>query len=423
MSLRIAWVCVLMLASRIVIGAEAQPQPPPAPTGIMRWLNPSTAPFIPVPEVDLDPYAGTTLGLIGVLLVTNEKSEIRQIIAPDVIHNPNFGWGVRGRIFAFPSDNTQWSIVGGAKQRIESEFDAEYAAGLRRLDPWSVNFSAVYDRSGSPRFFGIGNESPLSNQTNYTDEQRFVQLTFGRNFNPEWQLAYTFRARSVEILPGKLPGQVSIEEVFPATVLRADVREIVNRLTLQYDSRDNFTTPTRGMRWLLYFGGSSTAQMFAGDLYTETGLDGRYYMPLGEGGTLVAHTALRYMPRTSHTREIPFWALSGIGGDRAIDGGDQPLRSFGPRRYVDRDSFSASLEYRWHMTSFNAFSTRLTLELAPFVDSGRVYASSSTDPFSHLHWSAGAGVRAIASPFVVGYVDVGHGSEGTVVFSGINYPF
>src|SRR6516164_5148146 len=171
MSLRIAWVCVLMLASRIVIGAEAQPQPPPAPTGIMRWLNPSTAPFIPVPEVDLDPYAGTTLG----------------------------------RIFAFPSDNTQWSIVGGAKQRIESEFDAEYAAGLRRLDPWSVNFSAVYDRSGSPRFFGIGNESPLSNQTNYTDEQRFVQLTFGRNFNPEWQLAYTFRARSVEILPGKLP--------------------------------------------------------------------------------------------------------------------------------------------------------------------------------------------------------------------------
>jgi len=29
----------------------------------------------------------------------------------------------------------------------------------------------------------------------------------------------------------------------------------------------------------------------------------------------------------------------------------------------------------------------------------------------------------LAAPFVVGYVDVGYGGEGAVVFSGLDYPF
>jgi hypothetical protein len=32
-------------------------------------------------------------------------------------------------------------------------------------------------------------------------------------------------------------------------------------------------------------------------------------------------------------------------------------------------------------------------------------------------------MRALARPFVVGYLDIGKGSEGLVAFSGINYPF
>jgi len=423
MKLRYSLAFVLVLAcARAAADPGPDSEPSPA-TGLARWLNPATAPFIPVPEIDLDPYSGTTLGVIGVLLLTNEDHEIRKIVAPDIIHNPNFGSGIRGRIFAYPSDNTQWSIVGGAKERIESEFDAEYAAGLLRQDPWSFSASAVYDRSGSPRFFGVGNNTPLSDQTNYIYEQRFVAMTLGRNFNPQWQLGYTAKARSVDILPGRLPGIVSIQELFPTVVVRAERREILNRLFVAYDTRDDRNVPTRGTRWLLYVGAASSAHLVQGDLYSEAGIDGRYLLPLGSNSTLVMHTALRYMPHTAHTRDIPFWALSSIGGDRSIDGGEQPLRGFGAARFCDRNSFSASLEYRRRITSFDAFSTRVALELAPFVDSGRVFSSAGANPLSRLHVVEGAGIRAIASPFVVGYLDVGHGSEGTVVFTGINYPF
>jgi hypothetical protein len=35
----------------------------------------------------------------------------------------------------------------------------------------------------------------------------------------------------------------------------------------------------------------------------------------------------------------------------------------------------------------------------------------------------GVGIRGIARPSVVGYVDMGYGTEGLAIFTGINYPF
>ena len=73
--------------------------------------------------------------------------------------------------------------------------------------------------------------------------------------------------------------------------------------------------------------------------------------------------------------------------------------------------------------SRRAASTFVDIEVAPFVDVGRVYARSSTNPLSDLHHIYGVGFRGIARPFVVGYVDIGYGSEGVAAFTGLNYPF
>jgi hypothetical protein len=78
---------------------------------------------------------------------------------------------------------------------------------------------------------------------------------------------------------------------------------------------------------------------------------------------------------------------------------------------------------RQRVATINAVSSQVELELTPFVDVGRVFARTSTFPLSQLHSVAGIGVRGIARPFVVGYVDFGYGNEGLAVFTGINYPF
>jgi hypothetical protein len=52
-----------------------------------------------------------------------------------------------------------------------------------------------------------------------------------------------------------------------------------------------------------------------------------------------------------------------------------------------------------------------------------VFHDIGDNPLKSLQTTGGIGFRAVASPFIVGYVDIGYGSEGAAVFSGIRYPF
>ena len=411
--LGMAALCVAGLVASGAAGAAL-------PSWIGRWLDPATAPFIPVPEIDVDPNSGTTLGLIPTWLVTDDKSQIRKIIAPDVIHNPNFGWGARGRIFAYPSQDTQWSLVAGAKQRVESEFDFEYEAGRLRDTRWSFDASVVYDRNGTPRFYGIGNQSPVIDETNYTDQQKYVQTTLGWNVTHAWQIGWTLRAREVAIQPGSLARIASIQTRFAGLLGIGVNHEVLNRVEITYDTRNDATMPTRGGAYAIFGGVASREGIFNATLYSVAGFDGRQFWHAGREATIAAHVALRYMPGTSN---VPFWSLSSIGGDRSILGEAQPLRGFGTGRFYGRNSFSSSLEYRRRVLSLNAMSTHIDVELTPFIDVGEVFAHSRGSPVAHLHKVGGLGFRGLAPPFVVGYVDIGYGSEGAAVFTGINYPF
>src|SRR5262249_3425835 len=160
----------------------------------------------------------------------------------------------RMRVFGFPSADTQWSVVGGLKERVEREFDAQYAAGQTRISPYSWSVQAIYDRSGVPRFYGIGNHSLAENQTSYLDDQARLDVRVGRNFNPHLQLAYLARARYVDVLPGVLPTVPSIETRFPGLPGLGAGHELQHRLILTYDTRDAAIIPGSGARYLLYGG-------------------------------------------------------------------------------------------------------------------------------------------------------------------------
>jgi Omp85 superfamily domain len=396
------------------------PPPSQAPQWISRWFNPATAPFIPVPEIGVDPNSGTTLGLIPTWVHSDDNHEIDRIIAPDVLYNPYFGFGVHGRIYGYSSADEQWSVVTGIKERVERDFDAEYQVGRSRLDAWSFTTSIIYDRSGVPRFYGIGNESPQSNETNYTNQQELFQIQAGRNLNHAWQLLYTGRFLDVDVLPGTLSGVASIQTRFGRVLGIGTNKQALNRLSLVYDTRDDLTIPTRGMQLIAYGGVASRNGLVDDSMYSEVGGDGRAFWPLAPNSILAGHVAIRYLP-TAHA--VPFWALSDIGGGQSVVGGEQPLRGFGEGRFYDRDSFSSSVEYRRKVLSFDASTTSIDVELTPFIDVGRVFARTSTNPLSDLHRVYGVGFRGIAKPFVVGYVDIGYGSEGVAAFTGLNYPF
>jgi hypothetical protein len=398
--------------------------PPPPPRPVLtehHWYDVlAKLPFLPIPEIAQDPDSGTTVGILPVWLITDEEQRIRRIIAPDVLYNPNFGAGFHGRIFDYPSEDRQWSLEGGLKQRVEREFDAEYTLGRLRSSRWSFNGSLIYDVNGSPRFFGVGNDTPQRNETNFTNRQGLIQAQIGYNFSHAWQLLYTARFRVVDILPGTLDKIASIEERFPNVPGLGTNYEQLSRLSIIYDTRDNLTAPRRGMAWVAYGGVAAHRGLLNNSLYSEAGIDGRVFWPINAQTILASHVSLRYLP--SYSRRLPFWALSSIGGGEAVVGGVQPLRGYGEGRFYDRNAFSATAELRRTVFEFDAIS-HVEVEVAPFVDVGDVFHHASSFPIKALHKVAGVGFRAIARPSVVGYVDVGYGSDGAAVFTGINYPF
>jgi outer membrane translocation and assembly module TamA len=198
-----------------------------------------------------------------------------------------------------------------------------------------------------------------------------------------------------------------------------DEHELLHRLLLTYDTRDSLMVPTQGTL-AVFHASIADRHLLSSVSYSSFGFDIRHYKPLAQDTTLVAHVAARYTPQR---KSLPFWVLSRLGGDRSIAGERQALRGYGEDRYIDNHLFAANLELRHRFVTLNLFSTRVALEVAPFLDTGQVFRQWDENPLSRLHWAGGVGFRAIAKPQVVGYVDAGYGEEGLAVFSGIDYPF
>lgn len=394
------------------------PPPPKPPAATFRWYDPLTWPFIPIPEIMTDPDSGTTVGVLPTWLITNEHHQIDEIIAPDVQYNQYFGWGAHARILEYPSQDVQWSAVAGANQRVQRKIDLELLKGRQRKHRWTYAASVIYNRDGTPRYYGLGNHSLETAQTNYTSNQKLGQAQLGLNFTTRLQLSYTLQWQQVQILPGTLPRMPSIETLFGPGILAAN-HELLHQLAAVYDSRNDVTIPTRGMRWIAY-GGIATSSLTGTTLYSEAGVDGSGYRRLSSTTVLAAHVALRYMPSEAHAA---FWELSSLGGGASVPGGVQPLRGFGQGRFTDRNLFSATLEVRRRVVNLPIFNTNIALEVTPFVDVGRVFHDLGASPIEELHQVYGIGFRGVAAPFIVGFVDIGYGSEGPAVFTGVNYPF
>ena len=205
-------------------------------------------------------------------------------------------------------------MVAGAKQRVESEFDYEYQTGRLRNTPLSFDVSVVYDRSGTPRFYGIGNNSPEYDVTNYTLQQKYVQTTVGWNLSHVLQIAYTLRVRDVEVQPGTLAGIESLQGRFGAILGVGTNHETLNRHqdhlrhARRYRSFRRAAVSTCSSAALPRRTAYSTPRCTA-----STGVDARQLWSPAPGNVIVAHMALRYMPGAT---DVPFWSLSNIGGEQ-----------------------------------------------------------------------------------------------------------
>jgi hypothetical protein len=384
-------------------------------------FNPSDWPFtlIPIPEVATDPNGGVTFGALFAVLFKDQQNQISEIFAPDINDNTDLGPGGAVRFFSYPSQNTEWYALAEAHENIQRQVDVNFSTGRNHEDWWSFDGRIFFERDPTERFFGVGNDSRLGGESNYTTEQVYVRAAFGWNLSKNFQIALVERPRYVRILTGAFNSIPQTTSFYPNVKGVGGGTEIYNELRATYDTRDSIDIPRQGGLALVY-GGLTDRRFLSSASYNKFGADVRHYWTLWSRLTIAAHGYLQYTPAGAET---PFWSMARLGGEENFLYDQMTLRGYGSGRFVDDNEFATNVEFRTRVFDADLFGTHGIAEIAPFAEAGRVFRGMSENPLTDLHPVGGVGFRAIAEPFVVGYVDVGYGGEGAAVFSGINYPF
>jgi outer membrane protein assembly factor BamA len=185
-----------------------------------------------------------------------------------------------------------------------------------------------------------------------------------------------------------------------------------HRFAFSYDSRNARETPTQGRFGQIFL---EVAERAIGSeaSFVRYGIEGRLLQPLFDERLV---TAVRALFERVDGSELPFFELSSVGGD-------ETLRGFGANRFLDEGRFLLNVEERIKVYTITYGNVRTDIELALFGEIGRVFHTYNDLGSGKVQAVWGGGVRFVAASQIVAKIDVGVGSEGVAIFTGLDYPF
>jgi len=190
-------------------------------------------------------------------------------------------------------------------------------------------------------FYGIGNDTPVDDSEEFTDEGAGLNLDYLRTLRGPWRAG-----------AGLMFGTSSITGVEPGDMLDGDAiagssggQVLGAGLIGHYDSRDRVGYPTRGTFGQLAW--RQHGELLGADFnFNQTTVDLRQYIPLGASRVI----AVRGLGIASGG-DVPFQLLPALGGD-------QLLRGYFGGRFRERQLLAAQAEYRsrvWKRLGLAAF--------------------------------------------------------------------
>ncbi len=184
------------------------------------------------------------------------------------------------------------------------------------------------------------------------------------------------------------------------------------KLGLAFDSRDYEPDPNAGLFADLTTEISSRALGSSFD-YARVTLAPRAFVSPAPGLTdLVLAGRLVYSVQTDG---VPFFAMNDLAFtdmDRQGLGGLWTMRGYKQDRFVGPVAALANVELRWTMPGTLKFlEQELAVQIAPFVDTGRVFDRVTDFSFARWRWGEGVGVHLLWNKATVIVVDYGVSSE------------
>jgi hypothetical protein len=253
-------------------------------------------------------------GLLGVVLMSNEETKsVSSIVAPDVRYNDSFGIYPMFRYFGYPDPNTRFSIFAGKATKEGEKAEAEYS-GHDMFGGWlDLRGHALHEGDPFERFYGIGNNTPSANETNFGSTINGGSVSGGFNFYGPWQVSLAARLSQERIGRGGVNSLPQLRDPSSgfSTVNGADGGTVVGtRFGLTCDTRDRQDIPTEGV-----FAGAAIEPvdkaLGSSGSYVKYGLEAKGFVPLRQDKRVIValHSALDLARRGDGPR---FDAMSSV---------------------------------------------------------------------------------------------------------------
>jgi len=369
--------------------------------------------FIPLPAFSYNRNENYWIGALMPILKANPQGELQDIFAPQYLHNRFVGESVSLNYYGYRSDTAQYSVIASYATKIEREVGLKYkdvgAGGGRYILAGEVSWF----KNAFRRFFGLGNQAPERQESNYTSRETVVNLTAGINLTQDLALMLSERYHDVRVEQGVVSSLPQTKQAFQGITGIGGAQILGHKLSIRYDTRDQQLIPSRGT----YATGSVE---FNQNLQHEE--ENQWWRVTADGRRLIPHGGDRFV----FVGHVLIDAVTGPGVpfyEEPTLGGENTLRAFGQSRFVDETLALVNFEERIRIKEQKMFDYTLDLEVAPFLDIGRVMHRLSTHDLKTPQVNPGIGLRLMARPHVVGRLDLAYGKDGTNVFVGLDYPF
>ena len=269
-----------------------------------------------------------------------------------------------------------------------------------RLDGLILYTSLRYRHQPRDAFFGLGQDTRPEDRTSFLYQDASYELVTGWQFTR--RLVATARLGYVQVFTTDgededFPpiGALYDDQAAPGLALPQPDFYKLSGLLL-WDARDRPFNPHRGgMVGLLFTrfddrGGDAFA-------FHRVALDLRGYVSLGSPQRVLAARVLGVRDEADARSRIPFYFQEALSNSHT-------LRGYPTFRYRGEKGLSLQAEYRWEPAP--------ALELAVFVDAGRVFRADEGLTLDGLRATGGFGVRLKTRDDVLVRFDVGWGHEG-----------
>jgi hypothetical protein len=279
--------------------------------------------------------------------------------------------------------------------------DDVYELGdMRLVGPRLTTYASLrYLHEPRTAFYGLGEDSPSSARTTYLFQHATYEGVAGYQAHP--RLGFTLRAgvKQVFVGPGREAQSPSTQALFDEEAVPGLSRQpdfFHWSASVLLDGRDEPGRPRRGAvlaaGWHRFDDLKSSSFRF--DRFAA---DTRAFVPLGSPQRVLAVRARVSSDHPAPGSVVPFYFQETLGGG-------QDLRAFHTYRFRGQKLVLGQAEYRWEAWP--------AVELALFVDAGRVFAAGEGLSLHRLEHDWGFGLRVKSTDATLLQLDTAFGREG-----------